>query len=381
MQRRTYKPIQTVRLFLLLLLAAGLLCGCGVQPAPANSEQASAASSGSAESLDVAESPDTQPEEEALKAQRLAQAKDGFLWDDEGYLQAVDGEGNLLSACYVGVLHFRRDGRYSSGNRELDALVASVIHENTNPDMTRMQMLEAVYDYTIGHIRYAGLSNYECSMQPAHGRNGWMPEYAIRALRDGNGNCYCFAAAFAALARGLGYQAYATGGICGGTEDPHGWVQILDEDGNMWMNDPEIEFRFGDYQAQIESGEPAPDLFYKSPDEIGAETGLSYRAQCDPYAAEKKEAEERENRSAKLKEAAASAAAGIMEQEDESAEVETGEAATVEAATANAATTAAGEAPSGTASAAAAQTPASPAVGTAVPTPPSAQIQQVTPAE
>ena len=252
--------------------------------------------------------------------QRLAQAKDGFLWDDEGYLQAVDGEGNLLSACYIGVLHFRRDGRYSSGSRELDALVASVIHENTDPDMTRMQMLEAMYDYTIGHIRYAGLSNYECSMQPAHGRNGWMPELAIRALRDGNGNCYCFAAAFAALARGLGYQAYATGGICGGTEDPHGWVQILDEDGNMWMNDPEIEFRFGDYQAQIESGKPAPDLFYKSPDEIGAETGISYRAQCDPYAAEQKEAAERENRSAKLKEAAASAAAGIADRTEDPAE-------------------------------------------------------------
>ena len=318
MRKIRYNFIRSGRLFLLLLLAAALLSGCGLAAAPANSDagQASAPPSASSAQDGSAETPDTDPDgEEALKARRLARAKDGFLWDDEGYLLAVDEEGNLLNSCYVGVLHFRLDGRYSSGSKELDALVASVILQNTDPGMTRMQMLEAMYDYTVGNIRYAGLSNYECSMQPAHGRNGWMPQYAIRALRDGNGNCYCYAAAFAALARGLGFQAYATGGICGGTDDPHGWVQILDEDGNMWMNDPEIEFRFGNYQQEIESGKPAPDLFYKAPDEIGVETGLSYRAQCDPYAAERQEAEERANRSAKLK-ALEEAASGITEKQD-----------------------------------------------------------------
>ncbi len=315
-------------LLLVLLLSAGLLCGCGLEAIPANSGQesggasvpGSSASSGtgavSNTGTGVGESPEA---EESDNAKRLAEAKDGFLWDEDGYLQAVDEEGNLLSACYVGVLHFRLDGRYSSGNKELDALVASVIRENTTSGMTRMEMLETVYDYTVGNIRYVGIANYECSAEPAHGRNGWMPECAIRALRDGNGNCYCFAAAFAALARGLGFQAYAVGGVCGGTDDPHGWVQILDEDGNMWMNDPEIEFRFGDYQKQVQGKEPAPDLFYKSPDEIGTETHISYRAQCDPYAAEAKEAEERAERSAKLK-AVHGGSAGITEQLEEPAE-------------------------------------------------------------
>ena len=121
-----------------------------------------------------------------------------------------------------------------------------------------------------------------------------MPELAVSALENGYGNCYSFAAVFAALARAVGYQAYAVGGVVGATEDPHGWVQILDDDGSMWMNDPEIEYRFGDYYKSVESKETAPDMFYKTPEEIGAETGMSYRAQCDPYAAEAKEAEARE---------------------------------------------------------------------------------------
>ena len=331
---RNEKLIRRALLLLLALtLAAGLLCGCGMAPVPANSGPQAAATAEAPGSAGSGETPEagtagteTTASEEAEKAARLAEAKDGFLWDEEGYLQALDEEGNLICSDYVGVLHFRRDGRYSSGDRELDALVASVIRENTTPDMTRMEMLEAMYDYTIENIRYAGLANYECSVQPAHGRGGWMPEYAIRALRDGNGNCYCYAAAFAALARGLGFQAYATGGVCGGTLDPHGWVQILDEDGNMWMSDPEIEFRFGDYQKQIDGKEPAPDLFYKSPDEIGAETGISYRAECDPYAAEAKEAEERANRSAKLKAAGNGDAQGVVDAWDQPLEAENSDA-------------------------------------------------------
>ncbi len=355
MLKRKDKFRHAGRLLLVLLLAAGLLCGCGLEATPANSgqEPGGASASGSSASAGTGAASETgtgagdsTEAEESENALRLAQAKDGFLWDEEGYLQAVDEEGNLRSACYVGVLHFRLDGRYSSGNKELDALVASVIRKNITPDMTRMEMLEAMYDYTVGNIRYAGLANYECSVEPAHGRNGWMPECAIRALRDGNGNCYCFAAAFAALARGLGFQAYAVGGVCGGTDDPHGWVQILDEDGKMWMNDPEIEFRFGDYQKQVQGKEPAPDLFYKSPDEIGTETHISYRAQCDPYAAEAKEAEERAERSAKLK-AARDGAAGITEQLEEPAEVEAEETGVIPSVTEDAA--------------AAAQAPAAPA--------------------
>ena len=273
-------------LCLACLLLAALLCGCGLAPMPANSGP-------ELEPVATPE-PTPTPDPEALaRDQRLSSAKDGFVWD-EGFLQAIDDEGSLRTDCWIGVLHIGKNGRYTSGSRELDELVAKVVLENTDASMTRMEMLRAMYDYTMQHIRYVGLANYECSSQPAHGRDGWMPELAVSALENGYGNCYSFAAVFAALARAVGYQAYAVGGVVGATEDPHGWVQILDEDGKMWMNDPEIEYRFGDYYKSVESKETAPDMFYKTPEEIGAETGMSYRAQCDPYAAEAKEAEARE---------------------------------------------------------------------------------------
>ena len=282
-KRKLKNPI---RACLTCLLLVALLCGCGA-PRPANAEPSAAPQE--------SPSPTPTPDPETLaREQRLKDSKDGFLWED-GYLLAIDKDGNLRTDCYIGVLHFGKDGRYTSGDEELDALVAEVVAENTDSGMTRMEMLRAMYDYTMEHITYVGFANYECSFEPAHGKDGWMPEWAIRALKDGVGNCYCYAAAYAALARGVGFQAYAVGGVVSAMEDPHGWVQILDEDGNMWMNDPEIEYRFGTQWKLEGSNKTAPDLFYKSEDMIGAETGFSYRAQCDPYAAEAKEAEARAN--------------------------------------------------------------------------------------
>ena len=285
-RRQLNKPLA---LGLACLLLALLLCGCGLLPMPANSGP----DPNSEATVEPAPTPTPDPEALARK-QRLSEAKDGFVWDD-GSLQAIDAEGNLRTDCWIGVLHFGKDGRYTSGSRELDELTAAVVRDNTDLSMTRMEMLRAMYDYSTSHIRYVGLANYEYGYQPAHGKDGWMPSTAVKTLNDGYGNCYCYAAVFAALARAVGYQAYAVGGIVGATEDPPGWVEIVDEDGNIWMNDPEIEYRFGDYYKSVQSKETAPDLFYKSEDMIGAATGFSYRAFRDPFEAEAKEAEERES--------------------------------------------------------------------------------------
>ncbi len=277
-------------LCLACLLLAALLCGCGFTLIPANTAQnATPATVQKAES----EPEPTHDPEELARRQRLSDAKNGFLWDN-GFLQVLDDEGDIRTDCYIGVLHFGLDGKYTSGSKELDELVAKVILEYSESGMTRMEMLRAMYDYTVGNLRYVGQANYNCSYLPAHGKDGWMPELAIKALKNGYGNCYSYAAVFAALARGVGYQAYATGGQVAATEDPHGWVQILDDNGNTWMSDPEIEYRLGDYYQSVQSKKKAPDLFYKNPDMIGAETGMSYRALCDPYAAEAKEAQQRQ---------------------------------------------------------------------------------------
>ena len=264
--------------FLIILILA-CLCGCGVgtgagpDPAPAAATPES--------------TPTLSPEEETAQQERQARLtaqKDGFLLD-KGYLYAVDETGELRSNTYVGVLYFREDGRYTSGSEDLDRMVAGAIRKSTDEKMTRMEMLRAMYEYTRDHIKYVGFGNHEDSYKAAHGKDGWMVESATYALENGTGNCYHFAATFAALARGVGFQAYAASGLIGSEDQEHGWVEIVDDSGEVWYSDPETEYARSYWMNQ------KYDLFYKSKDEIGSVTGIGYLELIDPFEAERKEAE------------------------------------------------------------------------------------------
>ena len=180
-------------LLLCLLVFLTVFSGCGTAALktepdpPASPEQREAVSPSPSPSPTPTPAPTPDPEEEA-RQQRLKEAQDGFVWE-EGYLYAIDEEGNLKTDCWIGVLYFGRDGRYTSGSKKLDRLVADVISENTKDSMTRMEKLEAMYDYTRDNIQYVGYGNHEMTYQPAHGKDGWMVEIATEALEEGHGNC------------------------------------------------------------------------------------------------------------------------------------------------------------------------------------------------
>ena len=277
------KWISRAAMLLALLLTVGLLCGCAMGGAAGPDPQPTA-------TPEVPATPSPEEiaaEKEAQKRQeRLEKQQDGFLLE-RGYLYAVDEDGELLRDTYVGVLYFGPGGRYTSGSKQLDRLVAITIRENTDEDMTRMEKLRAMYDYTRDNIKYVGFANHENSYEPAHGEGGWMPETAAYALENGTGNCYHFAATFAALARGLGFQAYVASGVVGSEEQQHGWVVIRDENGKIFYSDPETEY------SRIYWLKEEHDLFYKLKEDIGATTGLGYLQYLDPFEAEEKEAEER----------------------------------------------------------------------------------------
>ena len=279
MRRRIGKHILEAVLAILILTA---LCGCGVGAGAAPDPTPAATSTVTPEST-----PMLNPEEDTAQQERqarLAAQKDGFLLD-KGYLYAVDETGELRSNTYVGVLYFREDGRYTSGSEDLDRMVAGAIRKSTDEKMTRMDMLRAMYEYTRDHIKYVGFGNHEDSYRAAHGKDGWMVESATYALENGTGNCYHFAATFAALARGVGFQAYAASGLIGSEDQEHGWVEIVDDTGEVWYSDPETEYARSYWMNQ------KYDLFYKSKDEIGSVTGIGYLELTDPFEAERKEAE------------------------------------------------------------------------------------------
>ena len=59
-------------------------------------------------------------------------------------------------------------------------------------------------------------------------------------FQTGKGNCYNFAAAFWALARGVGFDAVCCSGLVGVDRNPHCWV-VIEIEGTPYIFDPETE--------------------------------------------------------------------------------------------------------------------------------------------
>ena len=166
----------------------------------------------------------------------LDEAVDSFLWFD-GYLYRIDEEGYFLTDMEFEGLTYGPGGRYTSGNAELDSLVAKTLTELTDPAQTRRERLRAVYLHVKNDFKYL-VRNYYAS-----GEHGWEIPEALYMYENGRGNCYCYAGMFWSLARGLGYNATAYSGTMGNQNQPHAWTEI-DLDGEIYICDPEIEMNY-----------------------------------------------------------------------------------------------------------------------------------------
>lgn len=167
-----------------------------------------------------------------------------------GYLYYVKEDHYFLRDGKVGKLQFGTDGRYSSGDAELDDMVASVLAPIVaeNPGATRLELLRLVYEHC--HMDYTYLRKEAYGM----GDHSWEIDDAKEMFSKGKGNCYNFAAIFWACARGLGYEARAVAGTCTSTNQPHGWV-IIKIDGADYFFDPEWQY------AYRERGDEGHDMF------------------------------------------------------------------------------------------------------------------------
>ncbi len=106
----------------------------------------------------------------------------------------------------------------------------------TTADMTQDQKLKAAYDYVVNS------TTYERTYETPSG--DWTAAYATELLTTGKGNCYRFAAAFAYLAKALGYDSRVITGQIGaarGGLTPHGWVEII-MGGQTYIFDPEMQY-------------------------------------------------------------------------------------------------------------------------------------------
>lgn len=162
----------------------------------------------------------------------------GFV-NIDGWLYYVQEDGYFLRDGKQGDLTFSADGRYTSGDAELDALVADILDDivRENPNAERLELLRKAYEHCRDAYTYLRKSSY------AKGATGWEIKDAKVMFTSLRGNCYNYAAAFWAVARGLGYEARAVSGTVTQTIQPHGWV-LIEFDGQDYIFDCEWEMAY-----------------------------------------------------------------------------------------------------------------------------------------
>lgn len=100
-------------------------------------------------------------------------------------------------------------------------VVQNILAGIITPGMTEEQKLTACYNYVINASSYK--RTYETPTADWTGQFGW------EILSSGQGNCYRYAAAYASLLKGLGYDARVATGKIGnrkGGLSPHGWTEV-----------------------------------------------------------------------------------------------------------------------------------------------------------
>lgn len=169
------------------------------------------------------------------------------LYDSGDALYFVQDDLSLLTGGEDGYLTFGEDGRYSSGSAEIDEGVTQLLTDACAgaEDAEPYARLELAFDYIRDHYKYLSMLHYEA------GTDDWAQEAAEAFLRQGKGNCYCFAALFMYCARRLGYQAYVVAGHEARADNDHAWTMI-DLDGEARLYDVQLEYA---YLYQFDKGE------------------------------------------------------------------------------------------------------------------------------
>ena len=159
------------------------------------------------------------------------------LYFDGAELYYIGPSGRPVANTYVGSLFFGEDGRYTSGDEEIDNYAKAIVQAVTTPEMTQLEKLRAGFNYVRDSYTYLRRNYYSV------GYTDWVMEEARTMYTTGRGNCYCYAGAFYYVARQLGYDARIISGTTGYNRAPHGWVEI-DLDGVTYIFDTELEMAY-----------------------------------------------------------------------------------------------------------------------------------------
>lgn len=183
----------------------------------------------------------------------------GFV-NIDGWLYYVTENKTFLRNGEINGIPFDENGRYTSGDAELDEIVAGVLDGiiDAKPGAERLDLLYAAFEYSRDSFAYIGRNNHK-----GIGETDWGAKEAKVMFTEGRGNCYNYAAAFWALARGLGYDVQVMSGVVLKDRQDHGWV-FMELDGVRYLCDPEWEMVY-----RYEREDYTKDMFMLTMAEIG----------------------------------------------------------------------------------------------------------------
>ena len=111
----------------------------------------------------------------------------------------------------------------------LDAKAASIVASITKSGMTQGEKIRACWNFMTSHSNFY----YSTAYYPAAYSQSEFRRLGLLMLNGRAGNCYCFAAGFAALTKACGLTSYVVYGLCPGRRDGradgmtrHCWVYI-----------------------------------------------------------------------------------------------------------------------------------------------------------
>ena len=178
---------------------------------------------------------------DSTPAVRLPEGKRLVGWR----LSWIGPDGRILRDCELGNLRFDADGWYTSGSKELDALVQDTLNRVLVEGMDEEEQLLTLYRYVRDNFKYVRRAPYEAGETP------WVLDEATDMLATGKGNCYSYASTYCMLVRAIGVDAIVISGHVGSNFAPHGWVEI-ERNGEPHIFDTELSM------AHPEQG----DLYY-----------------------------------------------------------------------------------------------------------------------
>lgn len=172
-----------------------------------------------------------------------------------GNLSEIEVPGAHFIHTQNGIRWKNEDGTVVSPYNAVMNLAGNIVNASSTGSMRQPQQLEAAFNYLSSSISY--VRSYDTPS------GDWVKEYAQNAMSTKSGNCYGYAASFAYVAKGLGYDAK----VCTGTvrsslggRTAHAWTEVKVA-GKWYVFDAEMQNAKGSgYYKQTYDSYPAGPL-------------------------------------------------------------------------------------------------------------------------